>query len=182
MGKELFWIWCVVEGMSAPIRRLLLKAKGISDDGETALGDLPDLPWRFFVVEDSLDDQVLARRVLEKSPYAGDIICVTDGPSLFECIHGTEFFEDDMAVDRCVIFLDINLVLGDGIKLLESLRLHPVTERMKIVMVTGAPNEDYVEASYRRHANGFIAKPLRLEHLDEIHGIMRGARSRQKMH
>lgn len=168
--------------MSAPIRRLLLKNRGLSDDGQTAIGELADLPWRFFVVEDSVDDQVLAKRVLEKSPYAGDIICVMDGPSLFECIHSMPCFENDADVERCVIFLDIHLVLGDGIKLLESLRLHPVTERMKIVMVTGAPNEDYVEASYRRHANGFIAKPLRLEHLDEIHTIMRGARSRQRMH
>lgn len=171
-----------MKGMNAPIRRLILKNKGLSDDGETAIGELAKLPWRFFIVEDSLDDQVLARRVLEKSPYAGEIVCMTDGPSLFECIHGASYFENEADIERCVIFLDINLVRGDGIKLLEQLRLNPITERMKIVMVTGAPNEDYVEASYRRHANGFIAKPLRLEHLDEIHTIMRGPVSRQSMH
>lgn len=168
--------------MSAPIRQLLLKNKGLSDDGQTAIGELAVLPWRFFVVEDSLDDQILARRILEHSPYAGQVACVTDGPSLFELLNNGEIFENETEVERCVIFLDIKLVRGDGIKLLEQLRLNPITERMKIVMITGAPNEDYVEASYRRHANGFIAKPMRLEHLEEIHDIMRGARSRQKMH
>lgn len=168
--------------MSAPIRRMLLKQTGLSGDGETAPNELAMLPWWFFVVEDSLDDQLIAKITLEKSPYAGEIICVQDGPSLFECIHSMECFEDEAAVERCMIFLDINLVRGDGIKLLESLRLHPRTEKMKIMMVTGFSSEEHVEASYRRHANGFIEKPLRLEHLDEIHAVMRAGRAGQHLH
>lgn len=168
--------------MSEPIRRMLLQQKGLSDDGQTGPDELAKLPWWFFVVEDSLDDQMLAKHVLQKSPYAGEIICVADGPSLFECIHSMECFEDDAALARCMLFLDINLVRGDGIKLLESLRLDPRTEKMKIVMVTGAPSEAHVEASYRRHANGFIAKPLRIEHLDEIHAVMHSGTAATKMH
>lgn len=168
--------------MSAPVRTLVMRKQGLDDTGDTSADDLPHQPWLFFVVEDSMDDQNLARRILEKSPYAGDIICVPDGQTLFSRMESMACFDDNAQSERCIVLLDINLVRGDGLSLLEALRTHPRTEGIKIVMVTGELNANSVEASYRRHANAFIPKPLRPEHLDEIHAVMRDGKSGMKVH
>jgi len=168
--------------MSAPVRTLLMRREGLEETGETAAEDLPIQPWLFFVVEDSTDDQHLARRILEKSPYMGEIICVPDGPSLFKRMESMACFDDNEQSNRCIILLDINLIREDGLSLLETLRTHPRTEGVKIVMVTGELDAGKVETSYRRHANAFIPKPLRPEHLEEIHAVMREGHPRMKVH
>ena len=168
--------------MNAPVRTMLLRREGLDETGETSDSELPMQPWFFFVVEDSIDDQQLARHILEKSPYAGEVICVPDGQSLFARMESMACFDDNSQSERCIILLDINLVKGDGLSLLEVLRTHPRTEGIKIVMVTGDMDADKVETSYRRHANAFIPKPLRPEHLEEIHAVMREGHPRMKVH
>ncbi|HEY8963812.1 MAG TPA: response regulator [Alphaproteobacteria bacterium] len=168
--------------MSAPVRTLVMRKQGLDDSGDTPANDLPVQPWLFFVVEDSTDDQQLARRILEKSPYAGEVICVPDGQSLFARMESMACFDEGAQSERCIVLLDINLIKGDGLQLLETLRTHPRTENIKIIMVTGELNANSVEASYRRHANAFIPKPLRPEHLDEIHAVMRDGHSGMKVH
>jgi len=159
-----------------------MRRQGLEETGETPADDLPKQPWLFFVVEDSLDDQHLARKILEKSPYAGEIICVPDGQALFSRMESMACFDDTAQSERCIVLLDINLVKGDGLQLLDVLRTHPRTEGIKIIMVTGELNSASVESSYRRHANAFIPKPLRPEHLDEIHAVMRNGQSAMKVH
>ena len=123
--------------MNAPVRTMVLRSQGLSDTGDTPMNEMPQQPWLFFVVEDSADDQLLARRVLEKSPYAGEIICVPDGQALFERMKSMACFDEGPASERCVVLLDINLVKGTGLSVLETLRTHPQTEATKIIMVTG---------------------------------------------
>lgn len=177
------WLFKGQPQMNAPVRSMVMRKHGMADTGDTPENDLPHQPWVFFVVEDDSDDCMLARRVLERSPYAGEIICLTSGEDLFKTLERMSFFEENgPSCERCVVLLDINLVKDDGLALLDTLRNHPRTSDMPIIMVTGETGSENVETSYRRHANAFIVKPLRPEHLDEIHAVMREGTPRMKVH
>ena len=67
--------------------------------------------------------------------------------------------------------LDIHMPGLDGQALLEQLRLDPHTEDIPVVMVTNDRETRQLHRSYMNNANAFITKPLRPEHLDDIHAV-----------
>ena len=59
-----------------------------------------------------------------------------------------------------VVLLDLNLPKVHGLDVLRSLRNHPRTKLLPIVVLTTSKEERDMAAAYRNHANSYIRKPV----------------------
>lgn len=129
--------------------------------------------WTVFLVDDDMDDQLLAERVLGKSPMIKDVVSVSSSEALFKELRSRHFFYD-MPGDppNSLIMLDIHMPGVDGIALLNQLRTSPYTEGIPVIMLTGDSRTSNIEKTYYMEANGYITKPLSGDHLDHIHAVL----------
>jgi two-component system, chemotaxis family, response regulator Rcp1 len=127
--------------------------------------------WTVFLVEDDLDDQKLAARILKDSPFLGEIICVSNSESLFDRLAKHKYLTDDED-KKVLVLLDIHMPGLNGLTLLEQLKSNPYTSNFPIVMITGDQKPEKVYESYLRNANCFISKPITHKHLTDIHTLL----------
>ena len=138
---------------------------------ETIPGAEADRSWTVLLVEDNLDDDMQARRVLEKADRIGNVVSCRDAHMLFEEINKKHLNQENTVAGQTIILLDIHLPGIDGMVLLEQLKTSPLTENIPIIILTGDEDLDRVYQAYKKHANAFVLKPLQEHHLKDIYTV-----------
>ena len=118
------------------------------------------------LVEDNPDDELLARRALQKNNIGNQLIVAHDGAEALELL-----FSDAPAgaepLTPALILLDLKLPKVDGLTVLKRLRAEPRTHVLPVVILTSSKEEQDIVASYQLGANSYIRKPVSFDQFVE---------------
>ena len=73
---------------------------------------------------------------------------------------GNEAIKKAMKIKPSVIVLDANMPEIDGWEVCKILKSNPATQKIKIIMCTGASKGEEVERAFGMGADGYIIKPV----------------------
>ncbi len=151
----------------------LEEAKSISDKSflaEDIIGDqLDKAQYTVFLVEDDSDDRRQAVQTLKKSPYIYNVHTFINGDELMAHLAGTGLYRGNATYHiPTLIMLDIHIPGTDGLSILKSLKEHPLTEYIPVIILTGDTSNRVALDALRAKANAFITKPLNLNHVHEV--------------
>ena len=133
------------------IEELMRKTLGIKTTGR----DIPYRLKKILVVDD--DDQLrnMLLEILSSLDYFP--IGVEDGEQALNQLQIQEF---DLVVS------DIRMPKMDGLTLLKGIK--QVAPELPVVMITGLPSACPVQKAMQEGADGYLAKPFRIEKIDEL--------------
>ncbi len=118
--------------------------------------------FRILLVEDNADDEHLTLRALRNLGDEVELEVARDG---------------QLALDRILnpsaplinlILLDLHLPKVSGIEVLNAVRSDTATSEIPVVVLTSFEEPDDIKASYQRHANSYIKKPVSREEFASV--------------
>jgi two-component system, response regulator len=113
------------------------------------------------LIEDNPNDEILARRALQKNSITNPLVVARDGVEAMEFLTGTGSFANrDARQLPALILLDLKLPRLDGLEVLRQLRAHGPTSRLPVVVLTSSDEENDVKRSYELGINSYIRKPV----------------------
>lgn len=108
------------------------------------------------LVEDNPRDAELTMMALERNRIANYVVLVRDGVEALEYL-----FDDEQSNPLPqLVLLDLKLPKIDGLEVLERIRADERTALLPVVVLTSSAEERDLVASYRRHANSYVQKPV----------------------
>jgi CheY-like chemotaxis protein len=124
-------------------------------------------PCRILLIEDSLDDQIYAKRELQNSQFVKDVVSFNDGGELIDYMEKQGYMDRSvLLLTPVMILVDLEMPNKDGLQVIRELKSDPFLEPIPLVVVTGSKDEDKIAKARAFGANGVFAKPLRCEALD----------------
>lgn len=115
---------------------------------------------RILLIEDNPGDVELTRRAFKKIDVTNEISVARDGDIALRRLRRLGEFANTPLPD--LILLDINLPKVNGKDVLKVIKTDPHTKMIPVIMLTTSTDADDVRASYFRHANAYLAKPVTL--------------------
>lgn len=113
------------------------------------------------LVEDNLDDEMLALRAFKKLNIGNEIIVARDGVEALDYLFGTGEYADREAPELpAVILLDLKLPKIDGLEVLRRIRSNELTRVMPVVILTSSKEEKDKVQGYGLGANSYVRKPI----------------------
>ena len=113
------------------------------------------------LVEDSPDDEMMTRRLLEKNNLCNELVVARDGEQALDYLFGTGSYEGrDTSVMPQLILLDLMLPKVDGFEVLERVRSDERTSQLPVVILTSSPEELACAEGFVRGANSCVRKPV----------------------
>jgi CheY-like chemotaxis protein len=113
------------------------------------------------LIEDNRNDEILARRALQKNSITVPLIVAHDGVEAIDFLMGTgSYAHRDVRQLPALILLDLKLPRMDGLEVLRRLRAHEPTCRLPVVVLTSSDEENDVKRSYELGINSYIRKPV----------------------
>lgn len=108
------------------------------------------------LAEDDEDDQELIRLVFERVTTKHAFEIVSNGAELLQKLtaHSTL---------PCLIILDLNMPVLNGIQTLEALNNHPEFEKVPKIILTTSDHEDSKATSFSKGAVDFFVKPSNMK-------------------
>jgi len=85
---------------------------------------------------------------------------------LVQAMHGEQALDhlgDESNARPCLILLDLNMPIMNGIEFLQVIKQHPEWRRIPVVVLTTSAEPFDVEASYALGVNSYIQKPVDFE-------------------
>lgn len=125
-------------------------------------------PSRLLVVEDDPNDVELIRLALEQYPFINQLDVAEDGEQALLYLFGQD---DDPAPTRPLprmVLLDLKLPKVDGIQVLETIRQHPRTQNLVVVVMTSSAENPDIEACYNLGVNSYVIKPLDFQRFQDV--------------
>lgn len=116
------------------------------------------------LIEDNEDDERLTRRALMRTNVNNEIVAAVDGEQALDLLHGGEGPSADQIA---LIVLDLSLPKRSGIEVLRTLRIHPSTELVPVVILTSDASPTSIREAFEAGANSFIIKPEDAESFSE---------------
>lgn len=113
------------------------------------------------LVEDNPGDVRLTQEALTEVKLRNNMHVVPDGIEALEFLHRRGKYSDAPTPD--IILLDLNLPRKHGTEVLEEIKNDPNLRRIPVVILTTSQAEQDIVASYNRHANAYITKPVDLD-------------------
>ncbi len=117
------------------------------------------------LVDDREDDILFARTfVTGKVGMTCNLLVAHDGKE------GLATLRERIAADDPIdlILLDINMPVMNGFEMLEAMRKDAALDGIPVVMCSGSTREKDMERSRKLGAIGYLAKPVRFEHLQPV--------------
>jgi CheY-like chemotaxis protein len=122
------------------------------------------------LVDDDPADTRLTLEGIRNPDIRNAIHVLNDGDDVLPFLRRESPFEHAPRPD--LIILDVNLPKRSGLDLLQEIKLDPDLSTIPVVMLSTSNSPCDVAASYARHANCFITKPIDLDaYLDVIAAI-----------
>ena len=113
-------------------------------------------PMRVLLVDDDEADLALITEAFEAHQLPAHLHVARDGVEALECLQSG-------AVRPDMILLDLNMPRMDGRELLAAVKQDPALSTIPVVVFTTSDQPDDITASYLRHANAYVTKPLELD-------------------
>jgi CheY-like chemotaxis protein len=118
------------------------------------------------LVEDNRGDAVLTKRAFKRANLASDIVVAETGEKGLSILRREG--EHAEAARPDLILLDLNLPHMHGQDFLQTVKADPDFKRIPVIVLSSSSADMDVTASYDRHANGYITKPLDAETYEDI--------------
>jgi len=112
------------------------------------------------LVEDSLADQELVRRVMENSKIRNTLYIAEDGVEALDFLRGQGAYIGQTNPRPDLILMDINMPRMDGKQTLSGIRRDDDLKSIPVIMLTTSTSERDVFESYNLGANAYISKPV----------------------
>lgn len=109
---------------------------------------------RVLCIEDDVETRILIKKSLEKAGMQVD--AVWGGEKGLEACRNTQF--------DCVL-VDVVMPGMDGLEVLQSLKRHDSSRRLKVIILTGHTEESLRRRALDAGADAFISKPFRFPDL-----------------
>jgi two-component system response regulator len=119
------------------------------------------------MAEDDDDDFLLAHKAFERAQLLNDVRRVRDGVELLAALRA------DGALPPTLILLDLNMPRMDGREALVAIRADPRLRSLPVVVMTSSKSDEDISRSYELGVNSFIRKPVSLEQLVEVFGVLK---------
>ncbi|GAB4464395.1 MAG: response regulator [Elainellaceae cyanobacterium] len=135
--------------------------------------NLPEIESsRLLLVEDDPNDVELIRLALEVSGLSAPMDVVNDGEAALNYLLGNA--QDSLSSPNTprplpnFVLMDLKLPRINGIQLLQTLRSHPRTRRLVIVVMSSSQEDPDLNACYDLGINSYIVKPQDFEQFAEV--------------
>ena len=115
-------------------------------------------PQTILLVEDSLSDRELAKRVLQKRVKC-ELITAEDGQEALDFLFGNGTAAGNGSLPALVL-LDLKLPRVAGLDVLRRIRGHPRTRLVPVVVLTTSALTTDMKLAYDYGANSFVRKPV----------------------
>ena len=113
------------------------------------------------VVEDNPDQLELTVLTLEDGAVNAEIAVAHDGAQTLDFLFGQGAYAGrDTQRQPALILLDLKLPKLSGLDVLRSVRAHPLTALVPVVMLTSSSEPSDIMACYQSGANGYVRKPV----------------------
>jgi len=116
------------------------------------------------LVEDNPRDAELTMMALERHRIANNVILARDG------VEALDYLFNDVQPNPLpqLVLLDLKLPKIDGLEVLERIRGDERTALLPVVVLTSSAEERDLVASYRRHANSYVQKPVDFQQFSSV--------------
>ncbi len=120
------------------------------------------------LVEDNPHDAELTIRALKKRNLANHLIVAEDGAEALDFIFARgKYIQRDISLSPKVILLDLKLPKVNGLEVLRSIKSHPQTDSIPVVVVTSSAEDPDIKAAYELGANSYVVKPVDFDQFSE---------------
>jgi len=121
---------------------------------------------RILLIEDNKGDTILLQRAFSRSGTFVEFIVKDRAEAALEMLQSHQGRYGSLRPD--LIIVDLNLPAMDGLKFLEMVKSDQETLGIPIIVMSSSTSDSDISESYRRHANGYIAKPLSTHSYDAV--------------
>lgn len=115
---------------------------------------------RVLLVEDDPGDARLTLESLHDSKIRNTVVVLDDGAEVLPYLRREGAHVDALRPD--LILLDLNLPGRSGLDILADIRADEDLRSLPVVVLTTSAEEKDIVASYAKHANAFVTKPIDL--------------------
>lgn len=116
------------------------------------------------LVEDNPYDAELTIRALTEKKLTNEIVHVHDGAAALEYIFCTgQYNSRDINDLPGLIMLDLKMPKVNGMEVLKTIKQHPRTKTIPIVVLTSSNEDPDVIRCYELGANSYIVKPVEFD-------------------
>lgn len=139
-------------------------------EAETLKPDVKTIaPCQVFLIEDDVDDRILAQRELESCEFVKEVIAFKDGKELIDYMKEKGFMDRSVMLYTPVLLLvDLEMPRKDGLQVLKELKSDPFLEPIPLIVLTGTEDQQKMRKAMELGASGVFKKPLNNHLLDEF--------------
>ncbi|CAN7534401.1 MULTISPECIES: response regulator [Duganella] len=106
------------------------------------------------LVEDDHVDIMTIKRALKEIHVGNAVISMENGEA------GLEYLRDPAQERPCIILLDLNMPIMNGIEFLQQIKLDPSLRRIPVVVLTTSEEQQDKVRSFDLGVAGYMAKPV----------------------
>lgn len=126
-----------------------------------AVGDI-------LLVEDSVNDAVMAARAFERARISNPLKIVNDAEQGLDYLFSTGLYAQRKPVQPRLILLDLNLPQMSGLEFLRRIKDDDRTRETPVVVLTISQSDQMIVECGRLGAENYIVKPVAIENLIRI--------------
>ncbi len=126
-------------------------------DGGFGSADRQDYKATVLLVEDTEDNRVMMRKLLEMSGFR-----------VVEAINGKEAVEAAQRVQPEIILMDLSLPFIDGLAATRQIRNLPGLSNVPIIAVSAHDTTDFHSDAMNAGCNAYVTKPIHYPELEEV--------------
>ena len=124
---------------------------------------------KILLVEDNLDDIVIAQKAFKEAKLVNPLFVVRDGEEALEFLHQRGRYQNGASSPRPnLILLDINIPKVNGLEVLAHVKHDSELRRIPVIMLTSSRRDQDVVAGYTNGCNSFLQKPVEFERFVEL--------------
>lgn len=113
------------------------------------------------LVEDDHVDVLTTRRALKEIHVTNPLVIQENGEDAIGWLHGAEELP-------CIILLDLNMPIMNGIEFLQSAKADPRLRRIPVVVLTTSEEQEDKLRSFDLGVAGYMAKPVDYRRFVEV--------------
>ena len=120
------------------------------------------------LVEDDPQAVSLVRAIFKKRKLQVTLAVASDGAEALQYLTGDQTKREALPELPAMVLLDLDLPKVHGFEVLRSIRSHPRTQALPVIILTSSSSETDATMGYTLGANSFMRKPLKFEEFSRV--------------